>query len=363
MNKLKKLISIQDVSYLRGPYSWIIVLMVLLITLFYYLLQFFRLAIFEVLPFAQSLMIFEYLQHAVGILLYIPLISAVIFLWWRGALVIWILSIILISPRLIYIYNGDLAWIFNNLFYLTIPILIVLFIVIELKWRKKQKQVEIDIEIERQNYLAQVFKAQEDERLRLAQEIHDDSIQRLTAVAINAKLLTSTDYDMGELKKRIESLGDMVVSVSEDLRRITLDLRPAVLDDIGLISAIKWMTGVFQQESGIRVDLEIEGQDDHFSKIQSINIFRIIQEALNNIKQHSRATKVLIKSQFSEKNIKVIIQDNGTGFTLPTRNGELTAKGKLGLIGMHQRTQFLNGKLMISSEIGKGTTISIEVPS
>jgi two-component system, NarL family, sensor histidine kinase DegS len=360
MKALKKHIPIEDFSYLRGPYSWIIVSLVLIITLFYYLLQFFRLAVFEFLPFAQSLLIFEYLHRMIGILLYIPLISAVLFLWWRGALVVWFLSVALISPRLVYIYNGDFAWIINNLFYLSFPVLIALFIIVELKWRRKQKQIEIDKEKERQNYLAQVFKAQEDERKRLAQEIHDDSIQRLTAIAINARLLTCNEYKLPELKDKIAALGDKVISVSEDLRRMTLDLRPTVLDDLGLLSAIRWLVNVFQEESGINTCLEIEGEDNRITAKHSINIFRIIQEALNNIKQHSKATKVNIKVQIAENRIMVSIQDNGQGFSPPVRNGELTARGKLGLIGMQQRVQFLNGTFHLQSEIDKGTRIYFE---
>lgn len=349
-----------DITFLRRPYSWIIVSVVAIITIFYYVLQFFRVSTFAFLPLSHTLVIWEYLHNLNGSLFYVPLLLSILLIWWRGALIIWLVTMVIITPRVVYLYNSDLGWIFNNLFYLSLPVLLSAIIGIEIKWREKQRKAASERERERQNYLAQVFKAQEDERMRIAQEIHDDSIQRLTAIAINANLLKENQDMTPALKMGMESIRDMVILASEDLRRITLDLRPTVLDDLGLVSALRWLVDNFKQENGIDAQIEIIGDNNQLSKKYSTNIFRVVQEALNNVRKHSEASRVIMHVQFNEKSILLKIQDNGKGFIVPRKNAELIAKGKLGIIGMQQRAKSLNGTTVIQSDLGKGTTVSFK---
>jgi two-component system sensor histidine kinase DegS len=145
------------------------------------------------------------------------------------------------------------------------------------------------------------------------------------------------------------------------LRRLSLDLRPTVLDDLGLVPAIRWLVDGFKQETGINTRLEITGDNSQLSKKYTVNLFRIVQEALSNVRQHSGARNVEITLQFADKMLTLQIQDDGSGFVLPSTNAELTSRGKLGLIGMQQRARLLNGLISYQSEIGKGTTISAEV--
>jgi signal transduction histidine kinase len=157
-----------------------------------------------------------------------------------------------------------------------------------------------------------------------------------------------------------ESIKDMIISVSQDLRRITLDLRPTALDDLGLVPALRWLADGFQKDTGIDVQIEVTGESPQISKKFSVNIFRIIQEALNNIRKHSDAARVAINLQFTGNSITVKVKDNGKGFAFPVTSSELTSRGKLGLIGMQQRAQFINGNITFHSEIGKGTTITLQ---
>ena len=153
----------------------------------------------------------------------------------------------------------------------------------------------------------------------------------------------------------------MIISVSQDLRRLSIDLRPTVLDDLGLIPSLRWLVDTFQQESGTQASIEITGQPKPLTKKKTVLIFRIVQEALNNARKHSQASRIAVNVQFTAKTIKATIQDNGQGFQVPRAYDDLMSRGKLGLIGMQQRTQVLNGTLTISSESGKGTVISVEV--
>jgi signal transduction histidine kinase len=248
------------------------------------------------------------------------------------------------------------------MFLLSIPILGHYLHHLELNWRNREKKLYQDREKERQDYLGQIFKAQEEERKRISREIHDDSIQRLSVIAGNARRLIREERPENQpvLKGRVESIQNMIVDVSQDLRRITLDLRPAVLDDMGLVPAIRWLVDNFKQETGLNVLLEINGPVRTLSGKASINLFRIVQEALTNIKRHSGATEVLITVNFTRQSIQINIQDNGKGFVPPRGNRRLTSRGKLGITGMQQRAQLIHGAITYQSEIGKGTTISIE---
>ena len=361
MNVLAKLFSWNTTNILREPHFWVIIPIVVLITFIYYALQFYRIAILETLPAAHSLVTWEYIHNVIGSLLYIPLVYSMI-LWWRGTLIIWALSIVFITPHIVYFYNDNLARIASNVFNLSIPLLLLAYISLQLKWKERERRISYEKEKERQNYLDQVFKAEEDERKRIAQEIHDDSIQRLAVIATDAQLLTCAEQvsNLPIIKKKAESIRDMIISVSHDLRRLSLDLRPTVLDDLGLVPALRWLVDGFQRKSGISAQIETIGENKQLSKKYTVNIFRIVQEALTNVQKHSEATDVFIKLQFTDKSIKLTIQDNGKGFVLP-ENAELTAQAKLGLIGMQQRAQFLNGSTILQSQIGKGTIVSVEV--
>ncbi|MBN1189198.1 MAG: sensor histidine kinase [Dehalococcoidales bacterium] len=339
-----------------------IIALVIIITIIYYTIQVFQPLAFEILPITQSFVIWEFLNNFTGSLFIIPLLCSIALYWWRGMLIIWLLSIAVILPHILYYYHGLPMRIFNNIFYLSVPAFLVAYISLELKLREREKNISSEKEKERQIYLSQVFKAQEDERKRLAQEIHDDSIQRLTALAINANLLMNNKHlhDLPDIRNEIQSQREMVISVSQDLRRLSLDLRPTVLDDLGLVPAIYWLIDKFKQETGISAQIKISGDNPRVSKKYSVNIFRIVQEALNNVKRHSEATSVVVTLQFTDKKIILTIADNGKGFIIPKTSNELTNKAKLGIIGMRQRAQFLDAALIIKSEIGKGTTVILE---
>jgi signal transduction histidine kinase len=337
--------------------------LVIIISLVYYSLQFYWISIFDNFPLASSLVIWEFSHDLVGSLMYIPLIYAAFFLSWRNGLIIWVLTMLIIMPHVINLENNSALKIIINIALLSSPFFVASYVGIEVDWWKKEKRALAEKERERATYLSQVFKAQEDERKRVAREIHDDPIQRLAVIASNVQILSSEiELDsLPNIKEKAESIKDSIITVSQDLRRITLDLRPTVLDDLGLVPALRWMVEGFRKDTGIDAQVEITGKVLPMDAKYSVNIFRIVQEALTNIKKHSKATRVRVTIQFAPNRIKVRIQDNGCGFILPKSSSELTSSGKLGLIGMQQRTQFIEGTIKIQSMVGDGTTISMNV--
>ncbi len=316
----------------------------------------------RVFPYSWTLKLFEFNYNIIGSLYSIPIIYSALVFWWRGALITWLISMMLILPQIL-TFRTDLAAHITNIFYLLIPLVVVIVFSLELNWRDKERKVLAERELERQNYMSQVFKAQEDERKRISQEIHDDSIQRLAVIASTTQLLSTDKHfeDSPTVKQRLESIRDMIISVSQDLRRLSIDLRPTVLDDLGLIPSLRWLVDVFQQESKIEATIEITGEQKPISKKITVLIFRIVQEALNNARRHSAASRVAVNIQFTSTTIQATIQDNGRGFQVPRTYDALMYQGKLGLIGMQQRTQVLNGYLTVNSQSGKGTIISVEV--
>ena len=346
-----------------NPHFWGISGLIILLSAFYYLVQLNWIAVFEYFPWLRVVMIWEYTNKLNGILLYIPFIYASIIFWWRGALLTWLISLIILAAHLTaFTPNGSAL--FFNIAILSLPMIVVCFISLELNWREKERKFTSDREKERQVYLSQVFRTQEEERTRVAQELHDDPIQRLSALAIDAEVLTSqeTVKNSPDIRGAVNSFRESVISISQDLRRISLDLRPDLIDDLGLIPSLRWLLDRFRQGSDIAAQLNVEGENRNpIPKKISDNLFRIVQEALNNVKRHSLARSVLVNVQLTDSKIQISVQDDGRGFNFQRSYAKLASEGKLGLIGMQQRVQFINGSFSCQSEADKGTTITVEV--
>jgi signal transduction histidine kinase len=182
-------------------------------------------------------------------------------------------------------------------------------------------------------------------------------MQTLVAIAHRAQSGVNNTLTKEEAKW----VRDTILRVTEDIRRISLDLRPSVLDEMGLIPAIRWLVDCFNQEEDISIKLDVQGKERELRQEFDIHIFRIIQEALNNIKRHSNATSAWVTLKFSAGNLTITIHDNGRGFSRSSGNGVLIVTGKLGIAGMKERARLINGTLKIDSGHGNGTTISLEV--
>jgi signal transduction histidine kinase len=348
-------------SFNRKYSYWITALLITVIALFYLSIQFYTLTIVTNFPFTLQIIAWEFSHNITGVLFYIPILFSIIFLPYKGVILVWFISLATVFPYLIRLYAS--TSIFVNAFYLSIPIIVLSFITLGLRWKQSQMILFSERERNRREFLALLLKAQEDERRQIAQEIHDDSIQRLSVIGCEIKNILD-DKQMKLLPaigERIMWVYGMITDTSEDLRRITLDLHPAILDNLGLISAIKWLADDFNRMNKLNVMVETIGQPKMIQPRYSINIFRIVQEALNNAKKHSEATNIKIIVHFTENTLKMVIHDDGKGFVLPKDNIEFSSYGKLGIIGMQQRMQSINGKFLCESRIGEGTTIAIEI--
>lgn len=314
---------------------------------------------FPWLSVLYNLAIVEFANHIVGILFLIPIIYAAVVFWWRGALAAWLLSLGAVLPIIAGMWSINSLII--NIGLLLLPLSVVLIAAFELEWRRKERKIFAEREAERRVYSARILESQENERRRIAQELHDDTIQTLLVIANRAQaLISSGDDDMREVKSNVEWVRDATLQTAGDVRRISLDLRPSILDDLGLVPALRWLVDRMNNESDIDTRILVNGVERNLSPQVEITLFRVVQEALNNIKRHSKAKEAAITLEFATECLKVTIEDNGQGFHPPKKFDKLAAKGKLGLIGIQQRTNFLNGTLEIHSMPGKGTLLLIE---
>lgn len=213
-------------------------------------------------------------------------------------------------------------------------------------------------------YLKEVLQAQEEERKRISRELHDDAGQSLLLLIHRLDALTSDPANKlsKPAKDKVTRLHGLAVKILDGLRRYSQELRPAILDHMGLVAALGWMAENLNREQRTKVSVEVRGTEYQLSPEAKLVLFRIAQEALNNVKKHSEATRAEVKLEYAPQKIIVTVTDNGRGFELPERLSDLASLGKLGLTGMEERARLLGGTLRVQSKPGQGTTITAELP-
>jgi signal transduction histidine kinase len=361
--------SARNKRMLKSPHFWVIVAIILFLIFIY---QFWpwrewRFAYswhwLRWLSFLRNLVVFEFSCRFVGSLFLIPIIYATLAFHWRGTLIATLLSLIGFFPVVAGLWHNLDSWLTNISLFL-LPICLVLVIAFEIELRRRNREYYAELERERRIYLLKILEAQEKERQRLAQELHDESIQTLLATASYAEALESTNDDnIIELRRKAGWIKDTIRKTVEELRRMSLDLRPGVLDNLGLVPALRWIAEQTKREDHIRSQITVDGLSRNLSPQIEVTVFRVVQEALNNIKRHAKASEAVVKLQFCDESIRISIQDDGQGFLVPQKLTGFATKGKLGLIGIQQRIKSLGGTFEIRSEVGEGTLLSIEIPS
>ena len=214
-----------------------------------------------------------------------------------------------------------------------------------------------------QYYITQITRAQEDERLRISRELHDDTAQVLVGLSRGLDSLISGKSKLPKPAiERLDKLHEMTDSALKDVRRFSQDLRPSVLDDLGLVPALEWLATDIEKQGGVTTEFSITGNQRRLQPESELAIFRIAQEALSNVRKHSQASTVEMTIDFSDDAVTLIITDNGQGFYVPQRTSDLVLYEKLGIIGMRERARLVGGTLIVQSDIGAGTTVTLRVP-
>lgn len=214
-----------------------------------------------------------------------------------------------------------------------------------------------------QAYASHIVRGQEQERQRIARDLHDETIQSLILVC---RQLDSVKESSSSLPPQVSDGLHVARSTVEQivigLRDFAKALRPPTLDDLGIVASIRRMLIDFTERTKVDGELKVAGKNQRLPPDVEVGMFRIAQEALWNVERHARATRVTVTVAFSDRQASLTVLDNGVGFTIPTTLDDFAASGKLGYIGMRERAELLGGRLEIQSSLGTGTRVSAIIP-
>jgi PAS domain S-box-containing protein len=224
---------------------------------------------------------------------------------------------------------------------------------------RRRKEDELRASAERLRALsARLESVREEERRHIAREVHDTLGQALTGLKINLSLLGKRVAGEEELEGRIEAMSSLIDSTIQSVREISTELRPGILDDLGLAAALDWQLKRFGEMTGLESDFVTDMEDSHLDKDLTVALFRITQEALTNIARHAGASRVNVRLSREQGDIVLEIRDDGRGITVTDIGDSKT----LGILGMRERAHVLGGRIDIRGDSNSGTTLRVSVP-
>jgi signal transduction histidine kinase len=210
------------------------------------------------------------------------------------------------------------------------------------------------------DYIGAITSAQEEERNRLARELHDDTIQAVIALKQRVQLAKKSIKDQAG-KRSLEELEALAEQTIENLRRLTRALRPIYLEDLGLVTALEMLARETSQNSQLTVDVKKHGRERRLAHETELALYRIAQEALNNVVKHSQATRAELKIDFDDFQIVMEVVDNGSGFEMPRSPTDFAPGGHFGLLGIRERADLIGARLEVDSAVGKGTRLRVQL--
>ena len=241
----------------------------------------------------------------------------------------------------------------------TVVALVTIYRVAVLERRQDEQTHRIE---EAENNLRRLSRrlvqAQEVERKALSRELHDEVGQMLTALGIElANLQSLRSSDEGAFRSRVDDAKRLTTEAVRAIRDLAMGLRPSMLDDLGLAPALEWQGREFSRHTGVPAVVRVDGMLDDLPEAHRTCIYRVAQEALTNCAKHAKAKNVLVSVHRRGEFVEAVIQDDGVGFNAASR------AGGLGLLGVEERVQELEGTLRITSQPGKGATLRVQIPA
>jgi two-component system sensor histidine kinase DegS len=360
------------VAIIRKPGFWLILVIIALITIPHYEEALEHPAFLSQLSGNLGLD-----RHAFERILYLaPIVWAGFLFGWKGGFITSLIALGCMLPRILFISEHPMDAAFEaGAVFVVGNVLTISFASLrrEREYRTRleiaqqdQQKVADELKMMQENlrfYLQQATRAQEEERKRISHELHDDTIQALIVLSRQLDALASADSGLSdENRQRLEELWQQTDSILKGVRRLSQDLRPAALDRLGLLPALEWLAANITEHSGIAAEVKVIGEERRLPEEVAIALFRIAQEALRNVWRHSGGTHVDITVEFVENMTRITVADNGKGFDLPEKLGDLAKLGKLGLTGMQERAQLVGGTLKVQSQAGKGLSVIVELP-
>ncbi len=298
--------------------------------------------------------VLESLHHVPVVFFVIPVVYASLSFGWEGGVLTGAWSALLTVPNLMLWHRAEYSWVGE-----LVETAMIVVVGTVLGWRvERERRLRQHL----QYYASELLRAQEAERLRVARDIHDDTVQSL------ALLCRGLDQVLEECERKetaieiVRALREHANAAVDSARRFCTDLRPAILDDLGLAAGIQWLIRDLGDRTGIETSLQISGDARRLERETELIVFRITQEALRNVEKHAHAAHLRAKVYFARDGISMQVQDDGVGFVLPA--ADRTPFGEhLGLTGMRERARLVGGTVTIKTRPARGTTISVFVPA
>lgn len=214
-----------------------------------------------------------------------------------------------------------------------------------------------------QSYVAAITQTQEDERKRIARELHDDTIQSLIALGRRLELMEQSLENPIDAAKQLYQLQQMLTRTVAEVRQFSRDLRPLLLEDLGLVAAMRQMLREMERRDEVETELTIEGdgQVEELDDELVVAVYRIAQEALNNIRKHAQASRVEVALTFDPDCVRLVVRDDGQGFPI-AETTDLARRGSFGLMGIRERAKLFGGSFEVESAPGEGTRVTVYLP-
>ena len=291
---------------------------------------------------------------------FIPAVYAGLNFGLEGALPTSLWCCLLVVPNVVFFHHGMERVGIGIQLAIMVAVAVVVARRVETETAAKQQALAAQSKLEEaqeslQSYLRLATEAQEEERKRLARELHDDTIQSL--------LIVKGDLDSAGAQAKVASVAEVLhrsqaslARTIDGVRRFSRDLRPSLLDDLGLVDAIDWLVADVRKRSGIQLRLVVRGSRRRLPPVAEVAVFRIVQEALRNVERHSGARSGGVWIGFLEHGLEVVVADDGTGFD------DRVSPGGAGLLGMRERAKLAGGELRVKSRRGRGLRVHLRLP-
>lgn len=213
----------------------------------------------------------------------------------------------------------------------------------------------------RQELAVSVIRAQEEERRRVAREIHDGPAQALASMAMRLELCEKIlQTEPTRAASEIRDLKEMARTSLQDVRKIIFDLRPMALDDLGLVPALRTYLSAFEERTGVRTQFNVVGEERRLPPALEIALYRLIQESLTNVAKHAKTSEAWVSIEVARGTVRLIVKDHGRGFDPGAVSGVIGER--FGLVGMKERVAMFGGEISIKSGINAGTKITVAIP-
>jgi signal transduction histidine kinase len=228
--------------------------------------------------------------------------------------------------------------------------------------RLMAQQVELEeAHLHRGQLLEQLITAQEDERKRISRELHDETGQSLTSLLVGLKIVDNSPT-LEEARKRIVELQELTSRTLEEVHKLSVELRPTLLDDLGLIAAMRSYSKDFSKKHGVQVAFHATGFEERVPPLVEVAVYRVVQEALTNIAKYAQARTVHLTLKRSETNLHAEVRDDGIGFDPEHVLAQKRKENRLGLLGMQERVTLLGGTFSLHSAEGEGVRLAFDIP-